>query len=89
MGLASLSAAGLAATYSLLGSLAAMTGRMFGEVSANPWLTFAMANAMLIAAAMMADVIPVRLPARSSPFYTSVHLGVAEYHLIAMGQLVI
>ena len=64
MGLASIYAIGLAATYSSLGILAAVTGRMFGEVSTNPWLTFAMANAMLIAAAMMADVIPVPLPSR-------------------------
>ena len=63
MGLASLYAAGLAATYSTLGVVAAMSGRMFGEVSTNPYLTFAMANAMLIAAAMMADVIPVPIPA--------------------------
>jgi len=63
MGLASLYAAGLAATYSTLGVLAAMSGRMFGEVSTNPYLTLAMANAMLLAAAMMADVIPVPIPA--------------------------
>ena len=62
MGLASLYAIGLAATYSSLGILAAITGHMFGEVSTNPWLTFAMANVMLIAAAMMADVIPVPVP---------------------------
>ena len=59
MALASVYATGLAATYSTLGVVAAMSGRMFGEVSTNPYLTFAMANAMLIAAAMMADVIPV------------------------------
>ena len=62
LGLAGIYAAGLAATYSALGILAAMTGQMFGSVSTNPWLTFAMANAMLVAAAMMADVIPVPLP---------------------------
>jgi cytochrome c-type biogenesis protein len=63
MGLASVYAVGLAATYATLGVAAAMSGRMFGEVSTNPWLTFLMANAMLIAAAMMADVMPVPIPA--------------------------
>ncbi len=63
MGLASIYAAGLAAAYSALGLLAALTGQMFGAVSTNPWLTFAMANVMLLSAAMMADVIPVPVPA--------------------------
>ena len=36
MGLASLYAIGLAATYSALGLLAALSGHMFGEVSTNP-----------------------------------------------------
>ena len=63
MGLASLYAIGLAASYSSLGLLAALSGHMFGEVSTNPWLTFGMANVMLLAAAMMADLIPVPLPA--------------------------
>lgn len=62
MGLASVYAIGLAAAYSSLGIIAALTGRMFGEISTNPWLTFAMANLMLAAAAMMADVIPVPIP---------------------------
>ena len=62
LGLASLYAIALAGSYSSLGRLAALSGHMFGEVSTNPWLTFAMANVMLIAAAMMADLIPVPLP---------------------------
>jgi thiol:disulfide interchange protein DsbD len=55
--------AGLAATYSVLGLIAGMTGTMFGAISTNPWLYFAMANVMLLAAAMMADVIAVPIPA--------------------------
>jgi thiol:disulfide interchange protein DsbD len=53
---------GLAAAYAALGLLAGMTGTMFGAVSTNPWLQFLMANVMLGAAAMMADVIPVPIP---------------------------
>jgi thiol:disulfide interchange protein DsbD len=54
---------GLAAVYSGLGLFAGMTGTMFGAVSTNPWLYFAMANLLLLSALAMLDVIPVRLPA--------------------------
>lgn len=54
--------AGLAIVYASLGVLAGMTGTIFGTVSTNPWLYFAMANLLVIAALAMLDVIPVRLP---------------------------
>jgi thiol:disulfide interchange protein DsbD len=54
--------AGLAAAYSALGLIAGVTGTLFGSISTNPWLYFAMANVMIISAAMMADVIPVPIP---------------------------
>jgi thiol:disulfide interchange protein DsbD len=53
---------GLAGAYSALGLLAGLTGTLFGSVSTNPWLLFAMANVMLLAAMMMADVLPVPIP---------------------------
>jgi cytochrome c-type biogenesis protein len=53
---------GLATVYSGLGLLAGLTGTMFGTVSTNPWLYFAMANLLLLAALAMLDVIPVRMP---------------------------
>ncbi len=56
--------AGLSATYATLGLAAGMTGTMFGATSTNPWLSFAMANVMLAAAAMMLDLIPAFVPAR-------------------------
>lgn len=55
---------GLALVYSALGLFAGMTGTLFGSVSTNPWLYFAMANLLLIAALAMLDVIPVRVPSR-------------------------
>ena len=55
--------AGLAVTYATLGMVAALGGRMFGETSTSPWLSLVMANVMLIAAAMMADVVAVPVPA--------------------------
>lgn len=55
---------GLALTYAALGLFAGLTGTLFGSVSTNPWLYFAMANLLIIAALAMLDVIPVRVPTR-------------------------
>ncbi len=54
---------GLALVYSTLGLIAGLSGSMFGEISTNPWLYFAMANVLLLAALSMLDVLPIRLPA--------------------------
>lgn len=54
---------GLSLVYAGLGLFAGMSGTMFGRVSTNPWLYFAMANVLVLAALSMLDVIPVRLPA--------------------------
>jgi thiol:disulfide interchange protein DsbD len=54
---------GLSVVYASLGLLAGMSGTIFGTVSSNPWLYFAMANLLVVAALGMLDVIPVRLPA--------------------------
>ena len=54
---------GLAVVYSALGVFAGLTGTLFGSVSTNPWLYFAMANVLVLAGLSMVDVIPVRLPA--------------------------
>jgi thiol:disulfide interchange protein DsbD len=40
-----------------------MTGTMFGAVSTNPWLYFAMANLLLLSALAMLDVIRCGCPA--------------------------
>jgi len=55
---------GLAAVYAAVGLFAGMTGTMFGAVSTNPWLYFAMANLLVLAALAMLDVVPVRIPSR-------------------------
>lgn len=54
---------GLALVYAALGLVAGLTGTMFGRISTNPWLYFAMANLLIVAALAMLDVFPVRLPA--------------------------
>jgi cytochrome c-type biogenesis protein len=53
---------GLALVYSALGVVAGMTGTIFGTVSTNPWLHFAMANLLILFALAMLDVVPVRMP---------------------------
>ena len=54
---------GLALVYSALGVFAGLTGTLFGSVSTNPWLYFAMANVLVLAALSMVDVVPIRVPA--------------------------
>jgi cytochrome c-type biogenesis protein len=53
---------GLASLYSILGVIAGMTGTLFGAVSTNPWLYFAMANLLILSALAMLDVLPVPVP---------------------------
>src|SRR5687767_8638376 len=53
---------GLASLYSVLGVIAGMTGTLFGAVSTNPWLYFAMANLLMLTALAMFDVLPVPVP---------------------------
>lgn len=55
--------AGLALVYATLGVIAGMTGTIFGTISTNPWLYFAMANVLMLAALSLLDVIPVSIPA--------------------------
>ncbi len=55
---------GLAVVYAALGVFAGLSGTMFGSVSTNPWLYFAMANLLVVTALAMLDVIPVRIPSR-------------------------
>lgn len=53
---------GLAALYSVLGVIAGMTGTLFGTISTNPWLYFAMANLLILSALMMFEILPVPVP---------------------------
>ena len=55
---------GLALVYSLLGLIAGISGTMFGAVSSNPWMSFLMANLLILFALMMLEVLPVPVPRR-------------------------
>jgi Thiol:disulfide interchange protein len=54
---------GLALTYAILGLIAGLTGTLFGSISTNPWLYFAMANLLVVSALVLLDVLPLRVPA--------------------------
>jgi len=55
---------GLALFYALLGAVAGATGQLFGTISANPWVRFAVANLLLLFGLAMLDVFPVQAPQR-------------------------
>jgi thiol:disulfide interchange protein DsbD len=64
MSLAATYVLGLASAYAALGVIAGLSGTLFGAISTNPWLLFAMANVMLLAAGAMADIVLVPIPQR-------------------------
>jgi cytochrome c-type biogenesis protein len=55
-------ALGLSLVYAALGLFAGMSGTLFGTISSNPWLYFAMANMLILAALSMLDVFSIRIP---------------------------
>ena len=63
-GLTATYAAGLALLYAVLGTVAGLTGTLFGTVSASPWALFAIGNLLLVFALAMLDVLPVPVPKR-------------------------
>jgi cytochrome c-type biogenesis protein len=53
---------GLALTYSLMGALAVLTGRLFGQMQTTPLTYFIMANLCIIMGLAMMDVFTVSVP---------------------------
>jgi len=56
---------GMALTYTALGLVAALTGRLFGQFQTNPWTNFIMANIFILMGLSMLEVFsfPLRIPA--------------------------
>ena len=50
---------GIAVTYSILGVFAASTGRLFGEISSNPYAYFIIANIIILLGLGMLDVFTI------------------------------
>jgi len=53
---------GMAFTYSILGGVAALSGRLFGQMQTTPWTYFIMANLCLFMGLAMLDVFSFSLP---------------------------
>ncbi len=51
---------GIALTYTLLGGIAAFSGRLFGQIQANPWTYFVMANVCILMGLSMLEVFTLR-----------------------------
>ena len=79
---------GLAIVYSALGAFAALSGQMFGALTASPWVFFAVGNMCIFFGLAMLDVFPLPAPAfmkriqtkqfHGSDLFTSVVLGGAS-----------
>jgi cytochrome c-type biogenesis protein len=78
---------GLALAYASLGLFAGLSGTLFGSVSTNPWLYFAMANLLIIAALAMLDVVPVRVPSWLLTRASAVGEGGNVYGVFVMGAV--
>jgi len=52
---------GLAAVYSALGMIAAMTGSLFGSISTNPWAQLIVGNIIILFGLNVLEVIPLPL----------------------------
>jgi cytochrome c-type biogenesis protein len=82
---------GLALTYSLLGGLAALSGKLFGQMQTTPWTYFIMANLCLFMGLAMLDVFTISLPipqklakfsSNKKGFFSSFLIGVVSGFVI-------
>lgn len=55
---------GMAVTYTVLGGIAALSGKLFGQLQTNPWTYFLMANICILMGLSMLEVylLPIRIP---------------------------
>jgi len=55
---------GMSLTYTALGAIAALSGRLFGQIQTNPWTYFIVANICILMGLSMLEVftLPVRVP---------------------------
>jgi cytochrome c-type biogenesis protein len=49
---------GMAATYAILGMVAALTGSLFGQIASNPWALLIVANILIVLALNILEVLP-------------------------------
>jgi len=76
---------GLSLAYASVGLFAGLTGTLFGSISTNPWVYFAMANLLIVAALASLDVIPVRVPTWLLTRASNAGEGGSLYGVFVMG----
>ncbi|OIP91724.1 MAG: hypothetical protein AUK24_02570 [Syntrophaceae bacterium CG2_30_49_12] len=64
---------GMALVYTTLGGIAALSGRLFGQIQTNPWTYFIIANVCILMGLSMLDVFV--LPLRTPAFLTKIMPG--------------
>jgi cytochrome c-type biogenesis protein len=62
---------GMALTYTALGAVAALTGKLFGQIQTNPWTYFIVANICILMGLSMLEVF--MLPLRTPGFLIKAH----------------
>ncbi len=53
---------GMAVVYTFLGGLAALTGKLFGQIQTNPWIFFVVANICIVMGLSMLGVFMISIP---------------------------
>ncbi|MBI4336142.1 MAG: sulfite exporter TauE/SafE family protein, partial [Candidatus Omnitrophica bacterium] len=54
---------GISTTYAFLGAFAALSGKLFGQLSASPWVNFILGNIFILLGLSMLDVFTFQFPA--------------------------
>jgi thiol:disulfide interchange protein DsbD len=81
---------GTSLTYTILGSIAGLTGSLFGTIQASPWTNFIMANILIVMGLSMLDVFHFSLPGIfSSPMFTSRRRGLLGALLLGIASGII
>jgi cytochrome c-type biogenesis protein len=81
---------GTSVTYTILGSIAGLTGSFFGSIQTNPWTNLIMANIMILMGLSMLDVFHINLPRIfSSPLFSSGKKGLIGSILLGIASGVI
>lgn len=82
---------GMSVTYTILAAVAALTGKLFGQIQTNPWTLFIVANICILMGLSMLEVfvLPIRVPGFLAKAQTKKR-GLAGSFLIgAMSGLVV
>lgn len=77
---------GMALTYAGLGLFAALSGKIFGQISASPWVNFFIANLCIILGLNMLDVLPIPFLLSSKQFTVSKKGGIMGAFILGLGS---